>query len=706
MSSIDITLPEGMFVVPVCTTRERFDKIMNALWYYGQSQDKFFDFDHLIDWMEAIPRIQEGCEYDPTDNCALIYPDNERLTWFPESPYAPLPEVPDGYTFHPFTIVDSTTISQVISIFGLGYKVGDVYTDLTKIPLGSSWEDLLGDQYLNFPRFRINDLQGRGTVKLHLLNIPQGGRAFIVIDDVIYINPFANKFVELSTDKLSFPPETQVDIVVEFDIEGAGDHHVDVIYLPTVDNDFIPLFFGGGLRSIELCGFDMPTDYCCDETNERIDVTNQLLAKMLNLINDGFKIVPLNGSFSPPDFGGGDCAPAFFDHDTDEVDSAILLQRQRALCITAERYVKGILIAGLVDMGAPSILIDYIESQLPLTLPPSFTKLQVVYPSIFSGLAAFFAALTGGVELPLIACAMITALEGETNNTFANFRTSVDAALLTALIVPLAGMVQSSNGLAKNYQLFNLALHDANEEDLSAYACPCGIEALPAYCEEALELFVSDDYAGSTGTTITLVAPNVYHIVQNTPAGGGIHYAAIEEANGRCLRFEMPPVEYTYQAATIFNTKGCCDDSDQSAILGDFIGGLFKSVQWAPTGTDPIDTHIQITCEDCCPPLELEDFAGTGTQIDYMGDCIWRFTNYVPDAEDRFYHSFRSITGECLQTSNSDVAAYPTQGMGTDTTIVDCFDVESNFLGGFTPSDVKSAKWFSPSVQYFKIRAL
>lgn len=443
----------------------------------------------------------------------------------------------------------------------------------------------------------------------------------------------------------------------------------------------------------------MPTDYCCDETND-------LLSQMLKIMQNGFTIVPNASPALPPDFGGGDCAPSFFDHDTDEVDGEILLQRQRALCITAERYVKGILIAGLVEMGAPSVLIDYVEAQLPLDLPPSFSKLQVIYPSIFSGLAAFFAALTGGVELPLIACQMITALEGDINNTFANFRTSVNAALLTSLIVPLAGMVQSSNGLAKNYQLFNLALHDANEEDLSGYECPCEIETPPAYCEEALELFVSDDWSGSTGTTITMVAPNIYHIVQNTPAGGGIHYAAIEEMSGRCLRFEMPPVEYSYQTPTIYNAKGCCDDADSSAVVGDFIGGLFKSVQWAPSGTAPIDTHIQITCEDCCPALELEDFAGTGTTIQYMGDCIWKFTQPVPDEEDRTYMSFRSILGECLHVENSDVGAYPTQGVGTDTTIVDCDDIESNFSGGFTPGDLKSAHWHGANPTYFKIRVL
>lgn len=438
----------------------------------------------------------------------------------------------------------------------------------------------------------------------------------------------------------------------------------------------------------------MPTDYCCDETND-------LLSQMLKIMQNGFTIVPNSSPALPPDFGGGDCAPSFFDHDTGETDEAILLQRQRALCITAERYVKGILIAGLVEMGAPSVLIDYVESQLPLDLPPSFAKLQVIYPSIFSGLAAFFAALTGGAELPLIACQMITALQGDMNNTFANFRTSVDAALLTSLIVPLAGMVQSSNGFAKNYQLFNLALHDANEEDLSAYSCPCGIETPPAYCEEALALIVSDQWADNTGTTITMVEPDIYHIVQNT-ATSGVYYASIEESSGRCLRFELA-TGYTHQAATVFNTKGCCDDTDQSATSGDFVGGLFKAVQWAVGTGNPVNAYLKITCEDCCPPLELEDFAGTGCSIQYMGDCIWKFTQFIADEEDRTYMSFRSILGECLHVENSDRVEYPTQGVGNDTTTVDCDDIESNFIGGFTPGDLKSAKWHGANPTYFKI---
>lgn len=642
----------------------------------------------------------EGCGLQ--ENCQTYSPTSSRITWFPESPFAPGEDVPAGYPFHPWTVVTNSIISTIISDFGLGYKVGDVFTDLLHFPTFTGWDDMFED-YLNFPHFRVNDLVGTGTVKLHLLNIPFGGKALVAVDGVVHLlNPFANQIIELNKE-ISVPPETQVPLVIEVEIDTPGEHYIDVVFLPTVNPSLVFLSFGGGVRAIEICGFGVEgcpemTEPCCDETND-------LLSQMLKILQNGFEIFPREGNKLPPDIGGGDCAPAFFDHDTDETDEAVLLQRQRALCITAERYVKGILIAGLVDMGAPSVLIDYIESQLPLTLPPSFTKLQVVYPSIFSGLAAFFAALTGGAELPLIACAMVIALEGETNNTFANFRTSVDAALLTSLIVPLAGMVQASNGLAKNYQLFNLALHDANEEDLSGYSCPCGIETPPAYCEEPLELFVSDDYGGSTGTTITLVAPNVYHIVQNTPAGGGIHYAAIEESNGRCLRFEMPPVEYAYQAATIYNTKGCCDDADQSAVVGDFIGGLYKSVQWAPAGTDPIDTHIQITCEDCCPPLELEDYAGTGCQIQYMGDCIWKFTQSSPDENDRTYMSFRSIDLACLVVENSDRAEYPTQGVGGNTIVTDCDGVTgAEFVGGFTPSSLRAVTWHGANPTYFKIR--
>src|SRR5690349_4224451 len=114
--------------------------------------------------------------------CQDYRPTSARLTWFPESPYNPQPDVPEGYTYHPFTIVDNSILGTIIGMWGLGYKVGDVYTDFTKLPAFSGWDDILTNLG-NMPSFTIGGLHGTGTVKIHFLNIPQGGRALIQVDD-------------------------------------------------------------------------------------------------------------------------------------------------------------------------------------------------------------------------------------------------------------------------------------------------------------------------------------------------------------------------------------------------------------------------------------------------------------------------------------------------------------------------------------------
>src|SRR5213075_870577 len=393
------------------------------------------------------------------------------------------------------------------------------------------------------------------------------------------------------------------------------------------------------------------TDPCCPETND-------LLTKIINLMEGGITAdVRFNGGTTPPDTTPGDCAPVFFDHDDGETDPDVLTQREKALCITVERYVKAVLLAALRDMGAPGALVDWVGSQIPQDVPLSLSKVVVVYPSILEGLAAFFDALTGGLELSLIACRMIDALQGDTNNTFTNFKNSLSdiSDEPGALAVPLIGLVSSTNGVKNNYLAFNEALEEANTEDLSAYHCPCE-DVVPGYCDEPLDLVVWGGEFGGSATVITLVAPDIYHIT-NATAEAGTHYAAIKDANGKCLKFEITD-GYTYQAVQSFYSRGCCDEADQSGVTGDFVGEHYDGIQWNAVGDVAIDTYLKITCEDCCAPIELEDFAETGNTWDYMGECIYRFNNINPTAveghDDVFYVSFRSIGLECLHVENSD----------------------------------------------------
>lgn len=560
IDEIYVSLPEGQFIVPVCTTRERFKLITNALWNAG-SEVGNGSYDHLVDWLDALSRIRAGCEFDPTDNCNVLFPDNERLTWFPESPYAPLPDVPDGYNFHPFTIVDSSIISDIISVFGFGYKIGDVYTDLTKIPIGSSWTDLLTTQYLNFPRFRINDLQGRGTVKIHFLNIPQGGRALVTVDGVIYLNPYANRLVELSVDKLSFPPETEVEQTIEVEVEGSGTHFIDVVWLPVVDNDFIPLFFGGGIRYIELCGFDMPiADPCCpDEFNilYKIFQQNNLYQEfVLNMLDDGTP-----ESFAPD-------APENYDSNTGDADTNA---RIRALCAAVTKYVNNVISGVLQAQRDADAVADVIE-----IFPPFGIILGLVDIVVDIAVEALVALAGDRDAINDVICHMVANLSGQAV-TQAIFKDSVVPSAFTPLSNQwqVAVMIDIANASVSNWRAFTSILGELYES-ISGGAqvdCPCD-------CEDDIILI---DYFGS-GNTITPIGDCHFYFHQLEPIDGK-YYFSFRDTLGRCLLIEAS-TNPTYPTQGAIGTETFATDCSgtESEFVGGFTGGEARSVHWWQAG--------------------------------------------------------------------------------------------------------------------------
>lgn len=580
MAEGNVILPDGQFIVPVCTTKERFDKIMNALWYYGQQQDRSFDFDHLIDWMDAMPRIRPGCDYDPTDGCSVMLPDNSNITWHPESPYAIGAEVPSGYNFHPWTIVTDSLIDQIILQWGLGYKVGDILTDFQKIPIGSSFEDLLTTGYLNFPRFQINNLVGRGSIKLHLLNIPQGGRAWILIDDVIHINLPANKFVELDTDLTSFPPETNTEVIVEVEIESSGTHHVTVVFIPAMDIAFIPLFFGGGLRAVEVCGFEMPLlDPCCpdDAANDETLIYNSYVTQYSSWVSSNLSTSILNQilydgtpeSLYPE-------AGANFDSEGEGV-----------LCAAIENYINS-----LIYMHSSRAAIE-----------------SAVAAGIAAAIATFLAGVTFGISIPVgiaisaaigvsslawrsilndpaavrdVRCCMYDSLVGQAL-TLENFQTSVLDCGFTGSNnnAILAAVINDDNAnYAENYTAFLRALSQAHAE--SAENCQCG-------CDSDIEL---EDFE-ATGCVITYMGNCIYRFSQTTPiveGGADRWYHSFRDVALQCLLVEASPDPSMPTDAVDDHRAIDCTGAGGEPVIGGF-GGELRSAHWRGRTI----THYKIT---------------------------------------------------------------------------------------------------------------
>jgi hypothetical protein len=482
-------------------------------------------------WKDVIYKARESWlagECASEETCQTYSPRSPRITWFPENPFTPNPSVPDGYLFHPFTVVDNTIIGSIISIFGLGYQLGDVYTDLTKLPSGD-WGEIIEDGYLFFPRFRVNDLTGAGTVKLHLLNIPQGGRALIVIDgnfDLLNM-----QLVELNKDGVSVPPETQVPIVIEVPIETDGDHYIDVVFVPNVNDEVIPFFFGGGLRKIEICGFGLEgcgdvSDPCCPETND-------LLQQILDQIKGGFMIVPLANT--APSDTIVDCTPVEFDDGSGSDTVPEQIKRFNALCLALERYVSKLILQMVLRTNMPS---SYITAALQIPAVPYDNSFMIravwLYyaPITITDVKAWF----DEQEYVEIICLMLSYLSGK-ENTFAAFSLAlqgIDTVTYSDSLKKLVTYANNNNHQLTVYQEFARELEKAYDVvgDTPEFECSCASSGI---CDAAdFELIGVN---GATVTRLTDTTWKIEHTEYTIPFVGQREFVAVvRDVNWRCFK--------------------------------------------------------------------------------------------------------------------------------------------------------------------------
>lgn len=189
--------------------------------------------------------VFEDCNPERS-GCIEFAPNSAIIEWFPNDPYLTPNLVPDGYLLPPWYVAPALNL--------IGLSAGDVGTDFARITSIAGW----ATQY-DVPRFRVN-IKGIGRVELHFVNVTLGGLGVIQVDgDLLQVQA-----VDLQKDIASIPPETASEIVIEINLTTPGDHFIDVQMFPRVDDQVIPIGFGGGLRKVVLCGFDEPCPECDD----------------------------------------------------------------------------------------------------------------------------------------------------------------------------------------------------------------------------------------------------------------------------------------------------------------------------------------------------------------------------------------------------------------------------------------------------------
>lgn len=191
--------------------------------------------DKIDQW--AGRAIDELLEIIDDESCIDYPPSAGFIDYAPANPFTEPEEIPEGYTGHPWRIVESDLADQL-----LGYVPGDVLMKTPPISAG-----------FDFPRFRVN-VSGERTVELHFLTTLIGGQVLITTDGSI----IGNEIVDLFRDQATIPPEDAVSIIIERQTVGLGDHYIDCTFVPVLNDEaFPPVRWGGGLRKVVICGADM-----------------------------------------------------------------------------------------------------------------------------------------------------------------------------------------------------------------------------------------------------------------------------------------------------------------------------------------------------------------------------------------------------------------------------------------------------------------
>lgn len=228
--------------------RAFWDKVYELTQYWRWEKTSYADMRNktAAEYWETIlysnlVRFGEDEDCTPDDTCRAYPPTAPFIQWFPNDPVYSPDLVGDGYN------APAWYFATPASNIAYGSQTGDVITSIDRFPPGSLPTIIPAS---GLPRFRIN-VTGEGTVKAKLVNMFAGSLIQTTVDDDIG----TLNFIDVSRDTISAPPETNGEITVEFTFTTPGAHFIDFIVISWVNATLPFLHHGGGLRSVELCGF-------------------------------------------------------------------------------------------------------------------------------------------------------------------------------------------------------------------------------------------------------------------------------------------------------------------------------------------------------------------------------------------------------------------------------------------------------------------
>lgn len=197
---------------------------------------------------QPLPLPSEG------DDCLNFPPSAPFITYEPSNPFNTPDLIPDGYINQPFHYNSDFAYPEIA-----GYQSTDVLVPVDAIPVFGDWGDLLG---LHFPTIKLH-VVGQGQIELDLLAVPLGGQVIIkvgsspnIIDIIDGIIETGVKIVDLNQDVIAIPPESDLVIAEEIDIDAPEGTDVYLTFVPKIDAATEFFGMGGGIRQIGLCGLE------------------------------------------------------------------------------------------------------------------------------------------------------------------------------------------------------------------------------------------------------------------------------------------------------------------------------------------------------------------------------------------------------------------------------------------------------------------
>lgn len=228
----------------VCFRSEWLPYVLGALQQLLQQVTWDTDDPDALNLVQAraellIALFMEGCPTVMPDTGCVTYPMSASfISYYPQNPYTQPGYVPEWYSITPFVVIDSDWAATVT-----GTAIGDV------VALNGAFPN--PDAVIEHGLSAIHlEFTGEGVVELHFVSIVAGALAIVTVDD----DGSHSRIVDTNADVVSVPPETAGEMVEEFTITGTGAHHIDVRFTPVLDDSGIPLRYGGGMRSVVLCG--------------------------------------------------------------------------------------------------------------------------------------------------------------------------------------------------------------------------------------------------------------------------------------------------------------------------------------------------------------------------------------------------------------------------------------------------------------------